>query len=140
MLTDATSIGEMTMAYDEQLATRVRDLVASTPGFAEQKMFGGLCVTVFGNMCCGVLNDDLVLRVAPDTAQRLLSEPHVRPMDFTGRPLKGFLFVGAEALKKKPELRRYVSLSLAFATNLPPKPKKAGKKRSTKPVPKRRHE
>ena len=128
------------MHYDEQLATRVRDLVASTPGFAELKMFGGLCVTVFGNMCCGVLNDDLVLRVAPDTAQRLLSEPHVRPMDFTGRPLKGFLFVGAEALKKKTELRRYVSLSLALATSLPPKPERASKKRSTKPSPKRRPE
>ncbi|MBI5759682.1 MAG: TfoX/Sxy family protein [Planctomycetales bacterium] len=128
------------MAFNEQLAARVRDLVENTPGFAEQKMFGGLCVTVFGNMCCGVLKDDLVLRVAPDTAECLLSEPHVRPMDFTGRPLKGFLFVGAEALKKKTELRRYVSLSLAFATSLPPKAKKSGKKRSTKPSPKRRQD
>lgn len=127
------------MAYDEHLAVRVRELLADTPGFAEQKMFGGLCVTLFGNMCCGVLNDELVLRVDPETAQRLLSELHVRPMDFTGRPLKGFLFVGAEALKKKSEIRRYVSLSLAFATSLPPKPKKAATKRSTKPVPKRRH-
>lgn len=120
------------MAYNEQLAVRARELLAETPGFAEQKMFGGLCFTVKGNMCCGVLNDDLVLRVEPDTAQRLLREPHVRPMDFTGRPLKGFLFVGVDAVKKKSELRKYVSLSLDFATSLPAKPAKSGKKRPTK--------
>lgn len=93
------------MAYNEQLAVRVRELVSETPGFAEQKMFGGLCFTVNGNMCCGVLNDDLVLRVEPDTAQRLLNGPHVRPMDFTGRPLKGFLFVSLDAVTKKSGLR-----------------------------------
>lgn len=118
------------MAYNEPLAARARELLSETPGFAEQKMFGGLCFTVNGNMCCGVLNDDLVLRVEPDTTQRLLNEAHVRPMDFTGRPLKGFLFVSLEALKKKSELRKYVSLSLDFASSLPPKPKKRPAKSS----------
>jgi TfoX/Sxy family transcriptional regulator of competence genes len=128
------------MAYDEQLAARVRDLLADTPGFAEQRMSGGLCVTVFGNMCCGALKDELVLRVDPEAAQRPLSEPHVRPMDFAGRPLKGSLFVGADALKRTAALRRYVSLSLAFAASLSPKQKKAGQKRSTRSSLKRRPE
>ena len=118
------------MAYNEPLAARARELLSETLGFAEQKMFGGLCFTVNGNMCCGVLNDDFVLRVEPDTAQRLLNEPHVRPMDFTGRPLKGFLFVSLDAVKS--DLRKYVSLSLDFATNLPPKSPKAAKKRPAK--------
>lgn len=120
------------MAYNEQLAVHARELLSNSPGFAEQKMFCGLCFTIRGNMCCGVLNDDLVLRIEPDTALRLLNEPHVRLMDFTGRPLKGFLFVGSDAVKKKSELRKYVSLSFDFATSLPPKPGKAGKKRPAK--------
>lgn len=68
----------------------------------------------------------------PNTAQRLLNEPYVRPMDFTGRPLKGFLFVGAEALKKKGQLQKYVSLSLDFASSLPPKTAEADKKRAAR--------
>lgn len=120
------------MAYNEQLAAYTRDFIAEVPGLAEQKMFGGLCFIVRGNMCCGVLNDDLVLRVGLDTSQCLLTEPYVRPMDFTGRPLKGFLFVGLDALKKKSDLRRYVSLSLAVATSLAPKSAKVSKKRLTK--------
>jgi hypothetical protein len=101
-------------------------------------MFGGWCVTVFGNMGCGVLKDELVLRVEPETAQRLLSEPHVRPMDCTGRPLKGFLYVGADALKGDDGASP-VYFAFAGACDQPAaEAEKVNRKRSTKPAPKRR--
>ncbi len=81
------------MAYDEVLGDRVRELVAPQSESGEIKMFGGLCFTIAGNMCCGVVHDDLMLRLAPDDAERALSEEGVRPMDFTGKPMKGMVYV-----------------------------------------------
>ena len=86
------------MSYDESLASRVREILSSVAGFSEKKMFGGLCFLIHGNMCCGVLQAELVLRLDPKRAQALLSGPHTRPMDFTGRPTKGFVFVEAGGL------------------------------------------
>lgn len=110
------------MAYDETLASRVREILTSLGGFSEKKMFGGLCFMVRGNMCCGVLKDDLVLRLKPERTLELLNRPHTRPMDFTGRPMKGFLFIGGGGLRTNRQLRDWVSMSLSFAQDLPRKP------------------
>ena len=76
------------MAYDEELADRVRDLLASTPNVRERKMFGGLAFMIAGNMACGIVGTDLMLRVGEDGADAALDQPHVRPMDFTHRPMR----------------------------------------------------
>src|SRR5258706_15151353 len=89
------------MAYNEKLAERVRQMLVRHryPAVTEIKMFGGLCWTLRGNMCCGVLKDDLVLRMPEPLYEKALREPHVRPMDFTGRPLRGFVYVGPRGSK-----------------------------------------
>jgi len=110
------------MAYDETLASRVREILSSEAGFSEMKMFGGLCFLIHGNMCCGVLKNDLVLRLDLARAQELLTRPHIRPMDFTGRTMKGFVFIEAGGLGTDRQLRDWVSMALAVAQGLPRKP------------------
>src|SRR5215813_7200011 len=109
------------MAYDETIASRVRRILSPIAGFSEKRMFGGLCFLVHGNMCCGVLKDQLVLRVEPDRADELLSRPDTRPMDFTGRPMKGFLFIEAEGLDTDERLEDWVSMAVSFVQRLPRK-------------------
>lgn len=118
------------MAFDEKLAERVRKLLARRKGMAEKKMFGGLCFMLQGKMVCGVLKDDLVLRVGPENHTKALSRPHVRPMDFTGRPIKGFVFVGSEATRTDRSLSRWITEALEFAASLSAntKSKKKGKR------------
>ena len=81
------------MGYDERLAERVRAVLADLDGVREQKMFGGLAFMVRDKMCVGVTNDDLMVRLGVDGHDAALKRPHARPMDFTGRPMKGFVFV-----------------------------------------------
>jgi TfoX/Sxy family transcriptional regulator of competence genes len=81
------------MAFDEQLAARVRKLLADRSDVTERRMFGGLTFMVRGHMCCGVQGDELILRLGPDGAGEALASQHARPMDFTGRPLAGFVSV-----------------------------------------------
>ena len=109
------------MAYDETLASRVRQILSPVTGFSEKKMFGGLCFLIHRNMCCGVLKDELVLRLDPERAHDLLSRPYTRPMDFTGRPMKGFVFIEAKGLRTARQLRDWVSMARSFAQSLPPK-------------------
>jgi TfoX/Sxy family transcriptional regulator of competence genes len=111
------------MAYDEDLATRIRDELASRDDVTERKMFGGIAFMVGGNMCCGVTGGDLMLRLGAEGADSALDDPHARPMDFTGRPMAGFVFVAPEGTVTSPELRRWVDRAVAFATTLPPKAK-----------------
>ena len=121
------------MAYDETLADRLRTLVFAEPEAAERKMFGGLCFLVSGRMCCGVLGRDLVLRVSPERAPEVLRLPHVRPMDFTGRPMKGFVYVGPAATRDARALRRWVAEGVAYARSLPP----AAARRARRPRPRK---
>ena len=79
------------MAYDEQFAERVRAVLAGQPGLAERKMFGGLAFMLAGNMCVGVEQDRLMVRLGQELYEDALSRPHAAPMDFTGRPMKGFV-------------------------------------------------
>lgn len=109
------------MAYDEGLAQRIREALDERSDVAEKKMFGGLAFLVAGNMCVGVVGEDLMVRVGPDVYSDALREPHARKMDFTGRPMKGFLYVAAEGIESDAALGRWVDRGLRFASSLPPK-------------------
>ena len=109
------------MAYDEGLVQRVREILADEPGVVEKKMFGGQSFMVQGNMSCGVLKEDLVVRVGPEQYEAALSRPLAREMDFTGRPMKGMVIVDAEGLDDEEALTDWVQHGLKFALTLPPK-------------------
>jgi TfoX/Sxy family transcriptional regulator of competence genes len=109
------------MAYDEALADRIRAALAHRPGVAERKMFGGIAFMVDGNMCVGINGEDLMVRLGDDGADAALDEPHVRPMDFTGRPLKGYAYVAPTGTADDAALRGWVDRALAFSETLPPK-------------------
>ena len=111
------------MAFDERLAQRVRETLGRARSITEQRMFGGLCFLVNGNMCCGVERDRLVIRVGPKRYEQALSKPHARPMDFTGRPLTGFVYVSAKGYRIAASLTVWVSYGLDFAKSLPSKNK-----------------
>jgi TfoX/Sxy family transcriptional regulator of competence genes len=109
------------MACDEGLAERVRVLLAGECGVSEKKMFGGMAFMLRGNMAVGVINDDLMVRVGPEAHPALVREPHAREMDFTGKPMKGFVYVGSEGIASDFDLRRWVQRGVTFAATLPPK-------------------
>jgi TfoX/Sxy family transcriptional regulator of competence genes len=109
------------VAYDEVLAERVRDALALAAELAERKMFGGLAFMLRGNMCCGVVGDELVVRVGPQGHTDALAAPHVRPMDFTGRPMTGMVYVGRDGVAADGDLRGWVERGAAHARALPPK-------------------
>ncbi len=109
------------MPYDEGLAERVRELFEDHPGASEKKMFGGLCFLVGGNMCCGIVGEELMVRVGPDAYEAALAEPHAREMDFTGRAMRGMVYVAVDGIAEDEDLARWVSLGTKFAGSLPPK-------------------
>lgn len=109
------------MAYQEDLAARIRRRLGIRADLTEKKMFGGLCFMIGGNMCCGVTRDDLMLRVGPDREAAALALPDARPCDFTGRPMKGMVLVAPPGTEGDAELDRGIDLALAFASSLPPK-------------------
>ena len=108
------------MAYDEDLADRVRAVLPPAEAVTERQMFGGLAFMLGGHMFCGVVRDTLMIRLGPDGADRALKRPHVRPMDFTGRPMKGMVFVEPAGLRDAA-LQEWVAAAAAFARTLPPK-------------------
>ncbi len=109
------------MAYDEDLAERVRAVIDAR--FDERKMFGGLAFMVGGNMACGIVGDELMVRVGTDEYDAALARPHAREMDFTGRSMKGMVYVGAEGLRDKRSLAAWVKRGVEYASSLPAKKK-----------------
>jgi TfoX/Sxy family transcriptional regulator of competence genes len=109
------------VAYDEDLADRVRAVLPAAEPVTERQMFGGLAFMLSGHMFCGVVKDTLMVRLGPDGADRALDRPHVRPMDFTGRPMKGMVFVDLAGLHGAA-LRHWVDAAAEYARTLPPKP------------------
>jgi TfoX/Sxy family transcriptional regulator of competence genes len=109
------------MAYDETLAERIRAILAARDDVREQKMFGGIAFMVAGNMCCGVIRDDLMVRLGEERADAALDEPHTRPMDFTGRPMKNLIYVGPVGTADDAALRGWIDRALAFVDTLPAK-------------------
>lgn len=109
------------MPYDASAADRVRRLLKGKKGFSERKMFGGLAFLLGGHMCCGVLRDDLVLRLGDAGAAKALRQRHVRAMDFTGRPMKSMVYVEPAGYASDAALERWVGEAATFARSLPPK-------------------
>lgn len=109
------------MPFDEQLAERVRKVLKSQKGLSEKKMFGGICFLIYGNMCCGVEKFNLMVRVGSDKYEKLLKMAHVRPMDFTGRPLKGFIYIDPKGLQSSSQLKKWLTHGINFALTLPKK-------------------
>ena len=109
------------MAYGEGLADRVRGALLPRPDIEEKKMFGGLAFMVGGHMCCGVIGDDLMVRVGRDAYEDALAAKGARPMDFTGRPMKSMVFVGAAGTERDADLRGWIDTALDFVRTLPPK-------------------
>ena len=109
------------MAYDEGLADRVRGALLPRPDIEEKKMFGGLAFMVGGHMCCGVIGDDLMARVGRDAYEDALAAKGARPMDFTGRPLRGMVYVGSEGHRTDDALASWVRRGTDFVASLPPR-------------------
>lgn len=115
------------MPYDEPLAARVRTVLKGQGSIVEKGMFGGLAYLVNRKMFAGILNKDLVVRVGPDGHEGALKEPHTRPMDFTGKPMKGYVYVGPAGTKNAAHLRKWLARGLKFAATLPESARKTAR-------------
>ena len=109
------------MAFDEGLADRIRRVVPVNEGVVERKMFGGLAFLRMGHMFCGVVKSDLMLRLGDEAVATALREPHTRPMDFTGKPLRSMLYVDARGVDSDEALERWVAAALGYVRLLPAK-------------------
>jgi TfoX/Sxy family transcriptional regulator of competence genes len=116
------------MAYDEKLADRVREIAAqSHKNIEEKKMFGGLCFMVNDKMCVGVEKERLMLRIDPEKYDEVIEKEGCSPMDFTGKPMKGFVFVDKDVLRAKKQLQYWVGLALEYNKMAKPSKKKKAK-------------
>ena len=97
------------MAYSEAIAARIRKALGTRPGLTPKRMFGGLAFLLRGKMLIGVLGEKVVARCRPEDQARVLKPPYVRPMDFTGRPMKGWLYVTGPSVKTVAGLRRWIA-------------------------------
>jgi TfoX/Sxy family transcriptional regulator of competence genes len=109
------------MAYDEGLAERLREIFTDRYDIDEKKMFGGIAFMLHGHMCCGIVNDTLMARVGPEQYDAALERPHAREMDFTGKAMKGFVYVDPPGYESDEDLRDWVALCESFVNSLPPK-------------------
>ena len=109
------------MAYNEELAQRVRTLMENKPTFAEKKMFGGLCFLLQGHMACGVLNDELIIRVAPKDYEDSLQLPNTRKFTVMGQTLKDSVMVSSEGYDSNENLSEWIERGSTFTMTLPPK-------------------
>ena len=121
------------MGYDLKIAERVRRTLASHRNVVEKQMVGGLSFVVGGSMCCGVTGSALMVRVGAEARQRALARPHVRPMEFAGRPLAGFVLIDPEGFRTDAALAAWVQQGLDFATTLPAKRPATSRRRLSTP-------
>lgn len=113
------------MAYDQLLARRISSAFRSLGILTgEKKMFGGICYLVDDKMCVGIVKDELMIRVSEAQGLRLLKQPHVRQMDFTGKPMKGFLYVGQAAFRSEKDLCDWIGMCHSYILTVPAKKKK----------------
>ena len=107
------------MAFDENLAERLRQTLKRRKGVTERKMFGGLAFLLNGNMCCGVVEKNVVLRLGKEGADRALDERHVREMDFTGTPIASMVYLRPAGYKTDDDLKRWVKRAVDYTKTLP---------------------
>lgn len=107
------------MAFDNELANRLRRLFQGNFDISEKKMFGGLCLLCRGHMFAGIVGDELMVRVGPDNYPSALQQEHVRQMDFTGKPMKGYVFVAPAGIASTEQLEKWTELGLRFIDTLP---------------------
>ncbi len=103
------------MAYDTELAERIRRILRPHGNVSERRMFGGIAFMVGGNMACGVIHDELMVRVGSNDFESALAEPHARVMDFTHRPSKGMVYVGVDGIASDEDLARWVERGATYA-------------------------
>ncbi len=115
------------MAFDEKLNDRIREAIADLPNVEEKHMFGGTCFMLNGKMCVGVVKDEIMCRIDPLIYEEVLEKEGCREMKFTGKPMKGYVFVNEDGLRTKKQFDYWISLCLEFN-----KKAKAAKKRKTK--------
>ena len=102
------------MAFDESIGNQVRALLQAEPNVLEKRMFGGLCFMVNDKMCVGVVKDELMCRIHPDLLEEVLEKRGCRQMDFTGKAMKGFVYVDQTGFSNPTELKYWVDLCLAY--------------------------
>lgn len=115
------------MAFDPGLAQRVREVIGDRADVSERRMFGGLAFLVDGKMFVGVQDSTLMARVGPERHDDAMSMPHVRVMDFTGRPMRGYVYLDPPAIEDDAALAKWVNWCLAYVAALPLKPKPRAK-------------
>lgn len=119
------------MAYDERLAERIRRVFEARRDVVERKMFGGLTFLLRSRMCCGVVGNDLMVRVSGDEYEAIVRKPHVRPMDFTGKPLRGFVYVSPPGFRTATALRTWLARGERIAEERAEPPSKRRSRRGT---------
>jgi hypothetical protein len=113
---------EFRMAYNQILADRAEAILSIKEGFSKRKMFGGIAFMLNGNMVCGVLNDELILRLEHSKADELIeADDTARAMDITGRPMRGMVLISQDGCAGDEDLVRYISIATDYVENLPPK-------------------
>ena len=112
--------GKPLIPYDENLAKRTPSALRGH-SYSEKRMFGGLAFLVSGHMCCGIVGEDLVIRTGAEAQAEALAQPHARPMDFTGRPMRGFVYVGPSGYRSPAQLDAWLQRGLRFVLSLAPK-------------------
>jgi len=115
------------MAYDDKLSDRIREALVKIPRVEEKYMFGGVCYMVNGKMCVGVVKDEMMCRIDPDRYEEALEKPGCREMIFTGKPMKGYVFVNSDGMKTSKQFDHWINLCLEFN-----KKAKAAKKKKAK--------
>ncbi|HOZ86691.1 MAG TPA: TfoX/Sxy family protein [Bacteroidia bacterium] len=115
------------MAYDQKLADRIRESLVDLPKVEEKLMFGGVCFMVNDKMCIGVLKDEMMCRIDPEAEALALEKPGCRPMDFTRRPMKGYVYVSQDGIKTKKNFDYWIGMCLDFNSKA-----KASKKKKKK--------
>ena len=109
------------MPYDSGLAERVEEVLRGRPGFEQKKMFGGIGWLLNGNMCVGIYKEWLIARVGESAGAKLFKEKHAKPMDITGKPMKGWIMVEAEGVKDDGQLKDWIGRATTFVKTLPKK-------------------
>ena len=105
--------------FNDQTARKIRDALDGTPGVSERQIIGGVAFLLEGNMCCGIFDEKLVVRVGPKAFEDALREPHAHPMDFTGRPLPGFVYVARDGYSSEVALQQWIDRGVGFVSSLP---------------------